>query len=106
MCPAGGRLERLTCLLPCLVAARGSTCTRSSEAGLCSARGLRFGTDRASAIGFNIVDTGGAALALERAQFRHQIPLALARHGECNVIAEHAFTLVQRRRSLNTFSPM
>jgi hypothetical protein len=54
--------------------------------------------------GFNILDAEGAALALEPAQLRHQIPLALACHRACDVIAEHTSTLVQRRRSLNTFS--
>jgi hypothetical protein len=49
---------------------------------------------------------GGSALALEPAQLRHQIPLALARHGVCNVIAEHGFTLMQRRLLPNTFSSM
>jgi hypothetical protein len=57
-----------------------------------------------SAGGFTIPGAEGAALALEPAQLRHEISLALARHRACDVIAEHASTLVRRRRSLNTFS--
>jgi len=52
-----------------------------------------------------ILDAERLALALELAQLRHQIPLALARQRPCDVISEHALTLVQRERSLNTFSP-
>jgi hypothetical protein len=59
---------------------------------------------RVSASAFTILAAQCAALALEPAQFGHQIPLALTRHRACNVITEHASTLVQRGRSLNTFS--
>jgi hypothetical protein len=76
---------------------------RASEAGSCSAPELRSGSDRANVVDFSDLDAGRVALAL--AQFRHQIPLALARHGPCDVISEHVLTLVHRERSPNTFSP-
>jgi hypothetical protein len=59
---------------------------------------------RASAGGFTILDAEGAVLALEPAQLRHQIPLALPCHRACDVIAEHSSTVARRRLSLNTFS--
>jgi hypothetical protein len=50
-------------------------------------------------------DNPSVPLPLQLPRVGNQIPLVLARHGARNVISEHESTLVQRRCSLNTFSP-
>jgi hypothetical protein len=88
----------------CLAPARCSAFWRSTEAQSSPPDGHPPRNDATSIISFTVLDSECVALALDAAQFRYQIPLALSRHCARNVIAEHASTLVQRPRSLNTFS--